>query len=105
MIHTNMPELIAAEVEAKTRAEPPPDGMAWSLAWDRHGRRPDLDALVPVHWPRVAVPAFPATLILSPGGQGGPNWLAATLPDDRAVPGTRDRLTAYLGTPNPERDA
>lgn len=103
MIHNDVPERYAAEVAAKTTAEPPPEGLAWSVAWDSHGRRPDLDALVPVRVPSAPTPQFPATLIVTLGGEGS-NWLAATLPDDLAVPGTTDRLTAYLGTSAPERD-
>lgn len=105
MNYTPAPPGALAELEAKTLAEPPPEGFGWSIAWDRRGRRVDLDALVPVRGPSTA--PFPAILTVYPpvgSGQSG-RWLAATLPDDRAVPGVHDRLNAYLGTPNPERDA
>jgi hypothetical protein len=106
MIYATVPDEYAAELDAKTAAEPPPEGMAWSIAWDHLGRRPDLDALVPVRQPRAHVPAFPATLIVAPRRNANVlEWLAATVPDDLSVPGISDRLNAYLGTPNPERDA
>lgn len=106
MIYAGVPDHYVAELEAKMTAEPPPEGMAWSIAWDHLGRRPDLDALVPVHQPRADVPAFPATLIVAPKrNTNSLEWLAATVPDDLSVPGISDRLHAYLGTPNPEREA
>jgi hypothetical protein len=41
-------EVVRAASVAKDLEHPPPPGMAWSLAWDRDGRRdPGYDQLVP----------------------------------------------------------
>lgn len=90
------------ELEEKTSAEPPPAGYAWSVAWGPSGRRTDLDALVPVRGVVPVNATTPAFVLVYPAHAHA--WLAATLPDDLAVPGTIDRLSAYLGTPHPERD-
>lgn len=103
-IATPAPDGIVAELRQKTNAEPPPTGMAWSVAWGPRGRRTDLDALVPIqpHTPPAGEGAQAMVLVYSDVQEV---WLAATLPDDLAVPGTIDRLSAYLGTPNPERES
>jgi len=105
LIYTPLPPGILAELEVKTREEPPPTGFGWSIAWDRHGRRTDLDALVPVRSPAVGNQDFPAILIVHPRPERADEWLAASVSDDLAVPGITDRLAAYLGTPHPERDS
>jgi hypothetical protein len=97
------PAALVRELEEKTNAEPPPAGYAWSVAWGSGGRRTDLDALVPMRGLVPANATVPAFVLVFP--EHSEEWLAATLPDDLAVPGTIDRLSAYLGTPNPERDA
>lgn len=101
-IGTPVPAAILAELRQKTNAEPPPPGMAWSVVWGPNGRRTDLDALVPIqpHTPPAGEGAQSMVLVY-PLAQR--EWLAANLPDDLAVPGTIDRLTAYIGTP--EREA
>lgn len=100
MIHPPLPAEAAHVVAEKNRADPPPPGYGWSVAWDRNGRRSDLDALVPTG--PAPLSGLPSVLtVCGPDG----DWLHATLPDDLAVPGVTDRLTAYLGTPHPERDA
>lgn len=96
------PEALVRELDEKTNAEPPPVGYAWSVAWGPSGRRADLDALVPVRGLAPVDATVPAFVLVYP--EHMQDWLAATLPDDLAVPGTIDRLTAYLGTPHPERD-